>query len=72
MTFTQRKVGQFHSEKEAKRCGSPHKVRVMYEIKETMRRFIVNERALRDSHTKLSGTVPMENLRTCVAVHTWK
>ena len=37
-----------------------------------MRRFIVNERALRDSHTKLSGTVPMENLRTCVAVHTWK
>ena len=33
MTFTQRKVGQFHSETEAKRCGSPHKVRVMYEIK---------------------------------------
>ena len=33
VTFTQRKVGQFHSEKEAKRCGSPHKVRAMYEIK---------------------------------------
>ena len=33
VTFTQRKVGQFHSEKEAKRCGSPHKIRVMYEIK---------------------------------------
>ena len=33
VTFIQRKVGQFHSEKEAKRCGSPHKIRVMYEIK---------------------------------------
>ena len=31
--FTQRKVVQFYSEKEAKRCGSPHKIRVMYEIK---------------------------------------
>ena len=33
VTFTQRKVGQFHLEKEARRCGSPHKIRVMYEIK---------------------------------------
>ena len=33
VTFTQRKVGQFDSEKEARRCGSPHKIRVMYEIK---------------------------------------
>ena len=33
VTFTQQKVGQFHSEKDAKRCGSPHKIRVMYEIK---------------------------------------
>ena len=33
VTFTQKKVGQFHSEKEAKRCGSPHKIRVKYEIK---------------------------------------
>ena len=40
--------------------------------KETIRRFIVNERALCDSHTKLSGTVPLENWRTCVAVHTLK
>ena len=32
VTFTQRKVGKFHSEKEAKRCGSPHNIRVMYEI----------------------------------------
>ena len=32
VTFTQRKVGQFHSEKEAKRSAGPHK-RVMYEIK---------------------------------------
>ena len=31
VTFTQRKVGQFHSEKEAKSAG-PHK-RVMYEVK---------------------------------------
>ena len=33
MTFTQRKVGKFHSEKEAKRCDNPHNIRVMYEIK---------------------------------------
>ena len=33
VTFTQRKAGQFHSVKEAKRCGSPHKRGVMYEIK---------------------------------------
>ena len=28
--------------------------------KETIKRFIVNERALCDNHTKLSGTVPLE------------
>ena len=33
VTFTQRKVGQFHSEKGAKICGSPQKIRAMYEIK---------------------------------------
>ena len=33
MTFTQTRVGQFDSEKEAKRCGSPHKIRVMFEKK---------------------------------------
>ena len=33
VAFTQRKVGQFHSEKEAKRCGSPRKIKVMYEVK---------------------------------------
>ena len=33
VTFTQTKVGQFHLEKESRRCGSPHKIRVMYEIK---------------------------------------
>ena len=33
VTFTQRTLGQLHSEKKAKRCGSPHKMRVMYEIK---------------------------------------
>ena len=39
--------------------------------KETIKRFIVNERALCDNHIKLSGTVPLENLRTHAAVHTW-
>ena len=72
MTFTQEKVGQFHSEKEAKSCGSPHKIRVMYEIKGNIWRFIVNERALCDSNTKVSGTVPLEKRSTCAAVHTWK
>ena len=33
VTFTKRKGGKFHSEKEAKRCDSPHKIRVMYEKK---------------------------------------
>ena len=28
-----KKVGQFHLEKEARRCGNPHKIRVMYEMK---------------------------------------
>ena len=32
--FTQRKVGLFYSENETKSCGSPHKIRGMYEIKE--------------------------------------
>ena len=31
VTFTQRKVRQFHQEKEAKRSGSPNKIRLMYE-----------------------------------------
>ena len=44
----------------------------MYERKGNNRRFIVSERSLCDSHTKLSGTVPLENWRTCVAVHTLK
>ena len=39
--------------------------------KET-RRFVVNERSLCDSHTKLRETVPLENWRISVAVHTWK
>ena len=33
MTFTQRKVGHFHSEKKTKRCGRPNEIRLMYEIK---------------------------------------
>ena len=31
VTFTQKMV-QFHSEKEEKKCGSPHEIRVMFEI----------------------------------------
>ena len=31
-----------------------------------------NERALCDSHTKLSGQFPLENWRICVADHRWK
>ena len=33
VTFTQRNVGELHSEKEAKMCGSFHKIRLMYGIK---------------------------------------
>ena len=33
LTFTQRKQGHFHLEIEPKRCGSSHKIRVIYEIK---------------------------------------
>ena len=36
------------------------------------RRFIVNERALCDSHTKLNGTASPENWKICVAVYAWK
>ena len=53
-----REQGTVPLRKEKKRCGSPHKIRVMYERKT---RFIVNERALCGSHTKLSATVPLEN-----------
>ena len=56
-----KKSGTIPLRKEAKRCGSPNKIRVMYERKGNNRRFIVSERSLCDSHTKLSGTVPLEN-----------
>ena len=56
-----KKSGTVPLRKEAKRYGTPHKIRVMYERKGNDRRFIVNERALCDSHTKLSRTVPLEN-----------
>ena len=46
LTFTKRKMGQFYSEKEAKN---------------ERKSFIVNERALCGSLTKLSGTFPPEN-----------
>ena len=74
MTLSQRKVDQFRSEKEAISCSSPHNIRVMYKRKgnKEVCSFRKNERALRDSHTKLSGTVPLESLRICVAAHTWK
>ena len=53
-----KKSGTAPLRKEAKRCGSPHKIRIMYERKGNN---IVNERALCDSYTKLSGTVPLGN-----------
>ena len=37
-----------------------------------IRRFVVNERALCDSHRKLSRTVPLENWRIWMAGHSWK
>ena len=40
----------------------------MYEIKEN-ENVCSNGRALFDSHTKLSRTVPLENWRICVVVH---
>ena len=73
LTLTQRKVGQLHSEKEAKKCGSPHNHNGNIWKKKEQRRFVVserNKRALCDSHTKLRGTVLMENWRIWLAVHT--
>ena len=63
MTFKQRKLGQFHSQKGPKRCGSPNKIRVMYEIKENKEvgSFRKSENSLFESHRKLSETVPLEN-----------
>ena len=43
MAFTQRKVVQFHSEKEAKRCGSPRTIRVMYEVKKEQFLWLMKE-----------------------------
>ena len=43
VTFAQRKMGQFHSKKEAKRFGSPHNIRVMYEIITNKAVFILNK-----------------------------
>ena len=43
VTFAQRKVGQSHSKKEAKRFGSPHNIRVMYEIIRNKAVFILNK-----------------------------
>ena len=33
VTFTQRKVGQFHSGNDTKRCASPHNINIMCKIK---------------------------------------
>ena len=43
VTFAQRKMGQFHSKKEAKWFGSPHNIRVMYEIIRNKAVFILNK-----------------------------
>ena len=71
VTFTQRKMRQFYSEKEAKRCGSPHNTRVIYVTRgnKVVFSYKINERTLCDNHTKLSGTLPLENSRICVVVH---
>ena len=63
VTFKQRKLGQFHSQKGPKRCGSPNKIRVMYEIKENKEvgSFRKSENSLFESHRELSETVPLEN-----------
>ena len=62
-------MAQLHSEKEPKNSGSPHNhngnmSKKKKKKKKEQRRFAVsekNERALCDSHTKLSGTVLMGN-----------
>ena len=63
MTFTERNVAYFYSEKEAKRCGSIHNIRIMYETKGNNKVFSFGKykRALCDSHAKLSGTVLLGN-----------
>ena len=53
-----KKSGPVPLRKKAKSFGSPHKIRVMYKRKGNNKEF---ERALCDSHTKLSKTVPLEN-----------
>ena len=50
-----KKSGTVPLRKEAKRCGSPQKIRVTYKKKETVRRFIVDESALQ---INTCGTVP--------------
>ena len=59
-------MAQLHSEKEPKNSGSPHNHNgnMSKKKKKEQRKFVVsekNERALCDSHTKLSGTVLMGN-----------
>ena len=56
-----KKSGTVPLRKEAKRCGSPHKIRVMYERKGNNKEVLVDERALCESHARLIGTVPLEN-----------
>ena len=74
MTLTERKVAHFYSEKEAKRCGSIHNIRIMYETKGKNKVFSFGKykRALCDSQAKLSGTVLLGNWKIYVAVPTWK
>ena len=45
-----KKSGTVPLRKEAKRCGSPRKIRVMYERKGNNKEVLVDERALCDSH----------------------
>ena len=58
-----KKIGSVPLRKEAKRCGSARKIKTMYERK---RRFLVNEKGLCDSHTKLS-----EQFQWKIEGHVW-
>lgn len=63
-TLAQRKVGQFHlqKDKDKKTCGSPHKIRIRYKIKGDKEVVVSlkNERGLCGSHTNLDRKVPLK------------
>ena len=64
VTFTKWKVGQFHSAKNPKRCGSSHNIKTKVWNKRKQKSMVWQSHKTR--------TVPLGNWRICVAVHTWK